>query len=80
MNGQHTGIEVLATVPIWAWILLAVLLITQAFWIFNDARRRGYRRLAWVWGAFGLLNAPGSLIVYLLVMNALDSLSRSHKE
>ena len=68
MSGQVTGYEVLERVPLWAWLLLAVLLIGQATWIFNDARRRAYN--AWVWGAFGLLNFPSSLIIYLLVVNA----------
>lgn len=68
--GQFTGIEVLATIPLWQWVLLFTLLISQAFWIFNDAKKRGYGRIAWVWGAYGLLNVPSSLIVYLLIVNA----------
>lgn len=36
----------------------------------KDAKKRGYGWLAWVWGAFGLLNVPSSLIIYLLVANA----------
>lgn len=49
-------------------IFLAVipLLIAQATWIFLDARKRkekGY----WLWGIFGLINCPQSLIVYLIV-------------
>lgn len=49
----------------WAYLLIAVLLLTQALWIFHDARKRG--KNAWLWGLLGLLNVPSSLIVYLLV-------------
>ncbi|NLC52720.1 MAG: sigmaY antisigma factor component [Firmicutes bacterium] len=48
-----------------AYPLIAVLLLTQALWIFHDARKRGEN--AWLWGLLGLLNVPSSLIVYLLV-------------
>lgn len=53
--------------PVWAWVLLGVLLTAQGWWIFRDAKRRGYN--PWLWGAFGLLNVPSSLIIYLLVRN-----------
>jgi len=51
--------------PIYAWVLLGVLLFAQASWIFFDASKRGENK--WIWGIFGLLNVPSSLIVYLLV-------------
>ncbi|MDI6824320.1 MAG: sigmaY antisigma factor component [Bacillota bacterium] len=60
MNSQFT-------MPVWAWVLLGVLLMAQGWWIFRDAKRRGYN--PWLWGAFGLLNVPSSLIIYLLVRN-----------
>ncbi|HBM80051.1 MAG TPA: zinc ribbon domain-containing protein [Clostridiaceae bacterium] len=47
-------------------ILLALLVILQAAWIFTDAKRR-YERYYWLWGLFGLLNVPSSLIIYLIV-------------
>jgi hypothetical protein len=49
-------------------VLLAVapLLIGQATWIFLDARKRKENKY-WLWGLFGLLNFPQSLIVYLVV-------------
>lgn len=49
------------------FILLPAILLVQATWIFVDARRRG-ESYYWLWGLFGLLNVPSSLIVYLLVM------------
>jgi hypothetical protein len=51
--------------PTWAWILVTAVLLAQGTWIFIDARRRGER--AFLWGFFGLLNFPSSLVVYLLV-------------
>lgn len=48
-------------------LLIAVfLVIIQATWIFLDARKRG-ERYYWLWGLFGLINVPQSLIVYLVV-------------
>lgn len=52
------------------WVPLVVLLIAQATWIFRDARRRGENQ--WLWGFFGLLNVPTSLLVYLLVTRMND--------
>jgi len=48
------------------WVLLGALVVAQATWIFRDARRRG-EAYAWLWGLFGLINVPSSLIVYVLV-------------
>lgn len=47
-------------------IALAIIVFTQGFWIYNDAKKRG-EKYYWLWGFFGLLNVPGSLIVYLIV-------------
>lgn len=63
--------------PGWAWALMAALLIAQAAWIFRDAKRRGYN--PWLWGAFGLLNVPSSLIIYLLVVNTRDEKRRDRR-
>lgn len=47
-------------------ILLAIILFTQGFWIFTDAKKRG-EKYYWLWGIFGLLNVPSNLIIYLIV-------------
>lgn len=57
-------------IPLWAWVLLPVILLIQAFWIFQDAKKRGLN--PWPWGALGLLNFPGSLITYLLVVSLIE--------
>jgi hypothetical protein len=46
--------------------LVTPILIAQATWIFLDARKRKENKY-WLWGLFGLLNFPQSLIVYLVV-------------
>lgn len=48
------------------FILLIILLVLQATWIFIDARKKG-EKYYWLWGLFGLLNVPSSLIIYILV-------------
>lgn len=47
-------------------IVVLTLLLLQALFIFKDAQKNG-EKFYWLWGLFGLLNVPGSLIVYLLV-------------
>jgi hypothetical protein len=47
-------------------LILIPFLITQSCWIFQDAKKRGETHY-WLWGIFGLLNIPESLIVYLIV-------------
>lgn len=46
------------------------ILLIQGAWIFSDARKRK-EKFYWLWGLFGLMSCPGSLIVYLLVTRAI---------
>lgn len=57
--------EELKAIPFYLWIIIGLLLSIQATWIFIDASKRGEKK--WLWGFFGLLNFPGSLITYLIV-------------
>jgi hypothetical protein len=52
-------------VPIFLWIIIGLALAIQGGWIFNDASKRGENK--WLWGIYGLMNIPTSLIVYLIV-------------
>lgn len=52
-------------------ILVILILVAQGSWIFYDASKRGESK--WLWGFFGLLNAPSSLIIYLLVTRRFTS-------
>ncbi|MGI6113289.1 MAG: zinc ribbon domain-containing protein [Mahellales bacterium] len=45
--------------------IVIALLIIQAAWIFVDAKKKGENH--WLWGLFGLINVPMSLIIYLIV-------------
>ncbi|MBM7614289.1 zinc ribbon domain-containing protein [Alkaliphilus hydrothermalis] len=47
------------------WIIIFLILIIQGSWIFNDASKRGENK--WIWGLFGCLNVPTSLLIYILV-------------
>ncbi|AZT90042.1 hypothetical protein ELD05_04905 [Caldicellulosiruptor changbaiensis] len=47
-------------------IILFFLLMAQAVYIFFDAKNRG-EKYYFLWGLFGLLNFPSSLIIYLLI-------------
>lgn len=52
--------------PLFAWILLGILLLSQSIWIFRDAQKQ--KRLPWLWGLWGLLQFPTPLVVYLIVV------------
>lgn len=66
----------LSIIPYWVWILLAVVLLIQGTWIFNDAGKRSMNR--WLWGLLGLLNTPTNLIVYLIVSRTILGTKRCH--
>ncbi|WP_375104001.1 hypothetical protein ACDZ28_03440 [Paenibacillus sp. RS8] len=56
----------LQDVPLWLWILIAVLLMLQGTFLFRDARRRG--RKAWFWGLWAITTVPSPVLVYILVV------------
>ncbi|WP_163195835.1 sigmaY antisigma factor component [Clostridium thermarum] len=58
--------EVSTTTLLTVLIIVIPLLLIQASWIFQDARKRG-EKYYWLWGLFGLINVPQSLIIYLIV-------------
>lgn len=47
------------------FIVVPILLI-QGFWIFKDARKRGYK-LYWLFGILGLLNTPTNFLIYMVI-------------
>ena len=61
-------------------LIVAPLLIIQSLWIFRDARKRGEKGYI-LWGLFGLINVPESLLVYLIVTRLIIDkyLKRSEK-
>lgn len=61
-------------------LIIAPFLFIQALWIFNDAKKRGEKGYI-LWGLFGLLNIPQSLLVYLIVTRLIIDkyLKRSEK-
>ena len=54
------------TLPLYGWIILALILFTQGSWLFFDARKRGAN--AWFWGIIGLIQCPCPLIFYLAIV------------
>jgi len=51
-------------IPWWAVILSVIILITQSFWLFTDARRR--EKNYWFWGIWGLIQFPLPILFYSL--------------
>jgi len=56
-NNNYIIITLLVAIPF---------LLAQATWMFLDARKRG-EKYYWLWGLFGLINVPQSIIIYLIV-------------
>lgn len=52
--------------PLHVWILIVIVLISQASWLFLDARKRGANY--WFWGIWGCIQFPMPLIIYWLVV------------
>lgn len=58
--------ESLNDYPIWLLVILlsliAILLFTQALWLFRNAQKRGI--FPWIWGLWGLIQFPLPLIFF----------------
>ncbi|KIL53208.1 hypothetical protein [Jeotgalibacillus campisalis] len=54
----------LKQLPIWFFVLLAIILFAQSLYLFIDARRRGHAR--WFWGLWGMIQTPMPILFYLL--------------
>lgn len=51
---------------IWFWLFIGAILISQSTWLFIDARKHGSKY--WLWGLWGLLQAPMPLIAYWIIV------------
>lgn len=54
------------TLDIAILVVVGIVLLCQATWLFIDAHGRS--RYPWLWGIWGLIQAPTPLIVYWLVV------------
>lgn len=50
--------------PLWFYIILMSILVTQSIYLYIDARKRGHAR--WFWGLWGMIQAPMPILLYLL--------------
>lgn len=60
--------EELNVIPVWVWILLVTVLITQSTWLFIDARKR--ESMPWFWGLWGLIQTPMPLLFYFIFVRS----------
>lgn len=67
MNDLHYSLD---EIPLIWLILIAILLLIQGTWIFQDARRRG--RFPWLWGLWGITGFPTPLIIYWFIVVRAD--------
>lgn len=68
----------LTEVPVFAYILIAILLISQSLFLFFHSRKHGH--LKWFWGIWGCLNAPTPLVVYVLWIKWLQPTLRNRRQ
>ena len=73
----HTDFSYVGNVPIAFWILLAVILFSQAIWLFTDAGKRNANK--WLWGLWGLIQFPTPLLLYLLIVQKILSKDQRKK-
>lgn len=52
--------------PLYAWILLGILLLGQSIWMFRDAQK--HKTIPWLWGLWALTSVPTPLVVYLIAV------------
>ncbi|HUC93040.1 MAG TPA: sigmaY antisigma factor component [Paenibacillus sp.] len=60
------GLNELRDLPLWLLIVLPVILLSQATWLFLDARKRA--KYPWFWGLWGLIQTPMPFILYWLIV------------
>jgi len=76
--GENNDFSNISTMPLGLWILLAAILFTQAIFLYQDAAKRNANK--WIWGIWGLIQAPTPLIVYLFVVRKILSHNEREKK
>ncbi|MYL32791.1 sigma-Y antisigma factor component [Pontibacillus yanchengensis] len=51
--------------PIWGWVLVGIILLTQSSFLFIQAKKKGKNQ--WLWGLIGIIQVPVPLIIFLLL-------------
>lgn len=54
----------LSEIPLWGWIAIAVLMLSQSTFLFLDAQKRNAN--PWLWGIWGLIQCPTPLVIYFI--------------
>ncbi|QAS51896.1 sigma-Y antisigma factor component [Halobacillus litoralis] len=52
-------------IPLWGFILIGMILITQSSVLFLKAKKRG--KVPWLWGLVGLIQFPVPSIVFFIL-------------
>lgn len=59
---KHYGPE---EMPLWGWLLVVLLLVTQSSILFLKARKIG--KAPWLWGVVGLIQFPVPSIIFFIL-------------
>ena len=59
-------------------IILFSIVLIQGTWIFRDAQKRGI--FPWLWGLWGLIQAPLPIIFYYIFVIRKDKKRKNHNE
>ena len=66
----------ISLVPIWVWVILGVILLTQGIIVFIDASKRGENK--WLWAFFVMTNTPSNIIIYFIVTRFVSKAKRCY--
>lgn len=66
------------TMPLYQWILIAALLLSQSTYLFLDARKR--KASPWFWGLIGLIQCPMPILFYYLTVRRPYELKKKRRE
>lgn len=67
----------MTTEQILVMVAVIPILLTQSIYLFLDARKREH--YPWLWGLWGLIQAPLPLLVYLIVVRKIYRYWRKNK-
>lgn len=59
---KHYGPE---EVPIWGWVLIAMILLIQSSILYIQAKKIG--KAPWLWGILGLVQFPVPSIIFMIL-------------
>ncbi|MBG9782590.1 sigmaY antisigma factor component [Shouchella lehensis] len=61
---MNNDLRTLTNIPLWAWIILGILLLSQSIYLYFKSQQNG--QMKWFWGIWGVTHFPMPLVVYFI--------------